>query len=127
MSTIPVRYTFNTGERLKSRKIIDELFRRKSFYSSPGFRLYYMKMERPLSEFAAQYAFAVSKKHFPKAPDRNRVKRLMREAVRLRKNDLQLQLTAGQQYALLIMFTGRNLPNFKEAERAVETLFSQLK
>lgn len=126
MSIIPIRYTFNTGERLKSRKIIDELFRRKSFYSSPGFRLYYLLVEVPTPDFPAKYAFAVSKKHFPHAPDRNRIKRLMREAVRLRKNDLQLQLTAGQQYALLFMFTGRTLPNFKEAERAVENLFRQM-
>ena len=123
MAAIPARYTFSTGERLKSRKIIDELFRRKSFYSCPGFRLYYMTLDAPLSEFAAQYAFAVSKKHFPKAPDRNRVKRLMREAVRLRKVDWAF--TPGTQVAFLLMFTGQQLPEYAAVEKAVEKLFRQ--
>jgi ribonuclease P protein component len=123
MPAIPARYTFTIGERLKSRKIIDELFRRKSFYSCPGFRLYYITLDIPLSDSPAQYAFAVSKKHFPKAPDRNRVKRLMREAVRLRKADWVF--TPGKQVAFLLMYTGQQLPEYATVEKAVEKLFGQ--
>jgi ribonuclease P protein component len=56
----------------------------------------------------------VSGKHFKKAVDRNRVKRLIREAWRLQKSDLvkQAQL-AGRSLKVFIIYTGRELPDFK--------------
>lgn len=61
-----------------------------------------------------QAAFAVSKKYFKRAVERNRIRRLMRECYRLQKNNLQNQLEEnGKSLAVFFLFTGKELPDYK--------------
>ncbi len=76
---------FSRKERLKSRKKIGSLFKEKQSVGSFPIRFFYSKTTEG---FALQSAFSVSKKHFKKAVDRNRLKRLMRESLRLNKERL---------------------------------------
>ncbi len=58
-----------------------------------------------------QCGFGVSTRHFKKAVHRNRVKRLLREAWRLQKNELQQLLEYRQkQLAVFVIYTGNELP-----------------
>ena len=82
----------------------------KSFSNFP-FRVLWEFNERPGS--VLQSGFAVSSKHFKNAVDRNRIKRLMREAYRLQKNELQEQLKNRQKYlAVFFIYTGNELPEY---------------
>ena len=105
------RYTFKKDEKLKSRKTIEQLFKEGKSFSNFPFRVLWKFTETKISTM--QTGFAVSSKHFKKAVDRNRIKRLMREAYRLQKNDLQNHLQQQQkQLAVFIIYVGNELPEY---------------
>ena len=105
------RYTFKKEEKLKSRKTIEQLFRDGKSFSVFPFRVLWKFADN--ADVPLQTGFAVSSKHFKKAVDRNRIKRLMREAYRLQKNDLQSLLKQQQkQLAVFIIYVGNELPEY---------------
>jgi ribonuclease P protein component len=111
------RYTFKKEEKLKSRKTIEQLFRAGRSFSNFPFRVLWKFAGT--STAPLQTGFAVSSKNFKKAVHRNRIKRLMREAYRLQKSELQTLLTQqpkgpiGQkQLAVFIIYVGNELPEY---------------
>ncbi len=99
-------------ERLKRKKLIASLFENKESVRIPSFVLAYKFVE--LSEdVPAQVLFSASKRNFRRAHDRNRIKRLMREAYRKQKHDAHNSLhTFHKQAALMFIFTGRQIPDY---------------
>lgn len=74
-----------------------------------------------------QAGFAVSAKYFKKAVHRNKIKRLIREAYRLQKNELQQKLSeTGRQIALFIIFTGKEIPDFLLVKEKLQLILDKL-
>ena len=121
--TIEQQFTFKKEEKLKSRKLIEILFKQGNSFSNFPFRVLYIFSEKGLAPL--QCGFAVSGKHFKKAVDRNRIKRLMREAYRLQKNNLTETLkTQGKCMAVFFIYTGNEIPEYQDV---MEKIGSSLK
>ena len=105
------RYTFKQDDKLKSRKLIEQLFKEGKSFSNFPMRVLWKYNET--SKMPLQTGFAVSSKYFKKAVDRNRIKRLMREAYRLQKNDLQNHLKLQEKkMVLFVIYVGNELPAY---------------
>ena len=101
------KYTFPKEEHLCRKKLIDELFSKQgSSFGVYPLRIVWIASAKPTAT-PPQVLISVSKRTFKRAVDRNRLKRLIREAYRLNKYRL-LEQPDGHQVALLgIIFTGK--------------------
>ena len=122
---IEQRATFKKDEKLKSHKLIEVLFKKGSSFSIFPFRVLFSFSEESLAPL--QTGFAVSTKHFKKAVDRNRIKRLMREAYRLQKNELTINLQKNKKYlAVFFIYTTNEILPFKELNEKMESALKKL-
>jgi ribonuclease P protein component len=80
-------FSFRKVERISSRKEIDLLFEKGKSFTIYPLRVVYAE-KAAASGVAASVLISVPKKKFKRAVHRNRLKRLIRENYRLRKNAL---------------------------------------
>ena len=106
---------FSQKERIKSSLAILSIVKDGSSVNSYPIKCFYRRVSR--GEVAVQLAVVVSKRRFKHAVDRNRVKRLMREAYRLQKQGFDLVTDSTLQMCWL--FVGRELPTFEQVRKAV--------
>jgi ribonuclease P protein component len=114
--------TYPKKEKLKSKKLIDQLFTEGQSVSAFPLRLVYLKTAFD-DNVIAKTGVSVSKRHFKTAVDRNRVKRLLREAYRLNKASFFNNLTT--QHAFMILYIGKDLPTFLQVEKKMKVVFGK--
>lgn len=122
------KLTFKKGERLKSQKIIDRIFNREG-QSFANFPIRVIYLETPLNtDFPAQVTFSVPKRKFKKAVDRNRIKRLMREAYRLNKPKFYESLIAQEkQIAVLFLYVANEEVEYQFIESKMKQALKRLR
>ena len=77
-------------------------------------------------ESVLQFGAGVSKRHFKRAVDRNRIKRLLREAYRTQKLPLQALLKERGYGKLFILYTGKELPDYQLIREKVGKVLGRL-
>jgi ribonuclease P protein component len=120
------KFTLKKDERLKRRKIIEQLFGEGRAVTAFPIRVQY-KMADELLSVSLQAGFSVSSRTFKRAVDRNRIKRLLREAYRLQKAPLEQALqTKQRKLALFLIYTGKELPEYALIKEKVEVVLKKL-
>ena len=120
--------TFGLGkkEKLKSRKQIEALFAQGKSFAVFPIRVTY-NISSADGESLAQIGVTASKRYFKKAVDRNRIKRLLREAYRLQKKELAEALTQTNTKAnLFFIYTDKTIASFDVMKTAMNHCLKRL-
>ncbi|WP_144915348.1 ribonuclease P protein component [Mucilaginibacter frigoritolerans] len=120
-------YTFKKEERLCNKKLIDELFHNGSSFLCYPFKVSWM-LVGDAQQFPVQIVLAVSKKRFKSAVDRNLIKRRMREAYRLHKQQYlydQLNI-ADKKIVLSLGYIGKEITPSDFTHKKMLKLLTQL-
>ena len=120
------RNTFSKPEKLCSQTQIDRLFSEGKSLSSHHFRLIYTETE-PTLQPPVKILIAVPKKNIKLAVNRNRMKRLIREAYRISKHNLlETYARAGIHCDIAFIFTGKKCITQQETQTAINELMDRL-
>ncbi len=119
-------YSYGKKEKLKSRKLIEQLFAGRQSFSVFPLKVFFMLL--PEGEQPVQAGVGVSTRNFKKAVDRNRIKRLLREVYRLNKVEL-LEKAVHKRMAVFFLYIGKELPEYEllndKMRKALEKLAEQ--
>lgn len=119
------QFTYSKEAKIKSKKELDNLFiNGKSFLVFPLKVMYsFSDVEE---EINVKFGVGVSKKKFPHATDRNRVKRLLRETYRLNKHKIIDKITT-KQLNIFVLFIDNKLPEKRMSlDSKIEKVFEKL-
>ncbi|WP_435413483.1 ribonuclease P protein component [Psychroserpens mesophilus] len=112
-------FSYPKKEKLKSQKLIEQLFSEGKSVAAFPLRMVYLKTEFD-DDTQFKTGVSTSKRNFKKAVDRNHIKRLLREAYRLNKTPYFNNISGS--YALMILYISKDGTDFD----AVETKMKQL-
>lgn len=119
------QFTLGKEERLKSRKQTELVFSEGKKFTLAPFRVYYLSIKGQSN--VLQFGVGVSTKNFKKAVDRNRIKRLAREAYRLQKKILEKKLIEANSYlTVFFIYTGKELPEYKDINDKIGKVLNKL-
>ena len=123
--TIVPKLTFKKQEKLKSRKLIELLFKSGKVFSIFPLRIIYILSHG--QKYILQSGFGVGTKKFKRAVDRNRVKRLVREVYRLQKTSLKEVLkNRSKSMAVFFIYTGNEIQPYVEIFKTMEASLKKL-
>ncbi|WP_423820302.1 ribonuclease P protein component [Salinimicrobium sp. TIG7-5_MAKvit] len=114
--------SFGKKEKLKSKVLIDKLFAEGQTVKKYPLLLVYTRLQNP-SEKVNKVGVSVSKRNFKRAVDRIKIKRLMREVFRKNKYLVTSNLT--HNYAVMLIYTGREVWSYADLSRNGEELLKR--
>ena len=117
--------TFSKKQRLKSRKKLQQVFAARKAVYAGSIKLMFL-VEDAETGFV-KCGVGLSGRNFKKAVDRNRIKRLLREAYRLQQHELQkVVLQQQKELSVFILYTGREMPVYEVVYKDVGIALQKL-
>lgn len=117
-----MKFTLGRNEKLKSRKLIEQLFAEGKRVKSLPLQLIYLPINHD-SEFPVKVGFSVPKRVVKLAVDRNRIKRMMREVYRLNKQLILENIK--NQYIFMFIYTDKEEPKYADLEEIFKKVFTK--
>ena len=119
---------FRKQDKLKSSIEIDTLYRENKFVVSFPLKCYYSFSEIDAEKNSLRVAFAVPKKTFKHAVDRNTLKRRMREAYRLNYKKIFEEFISQKekQLKLFIIYIGKEKVDFSCIEKKLQEVLGRI-
>jgi ribonuclease P protein component len=117
-----MKHTYSKIEKLKSKILIEKLFDEGKSVKIFPLRLIFLEtiFNEPIK---IKCGVSVGKRNFKNAVDRNRVKRLIREAYRLNKSAYFNNIAT--QYAFMILYIGNEKPTFEQTDKSMRKLLEK--
>jgi len=121
-------YTFKKEERLCNKRLIDELFHNGSSFLCYPFKASWLLVDAATQSTPAQVLISVSKRRYKHAVDRNLVKRRIREAYRLQKQQHLYDLLTGADKKIVfsLSYIGKQIEPYELMEKKMLKLLKQL-
>ncbi len=124
------KFTYGKEQRLKSRKTIGLLFQSgKKVFKFP-LKLHYIKLPLDEVEDQSKYnikcAVSVSKRKFKRAVDRNKLKRLIREAYRQQLPLIINEAELKTQVAIMFVYISDEILTFEKIQRTIQVQLKEL-
>ena len=121
-----MRNTLDKSQRLKGQKIVGDIFDGpKLSVASYPFRAFYTVSHE--DEVNAKFGIGVPKKKFKRAVDRNHIKRLVKESLRLNKTILYAAMYNNHcAVNTMIICNAESIPSFELVETKIKELLNRL-
>lgn len=116
-----MQFSYNKDEKLKSRKLIKELFEKGKAISIFPLRLIYLKTEHQ-GKHPLKTGVSVSKRNFKLAVHRNRIKRMMREVYRLNKYKLYDNLD--EKYIFMFIYLSKEETPYQKLDEKMKEIMT---
>ena len=115
-----MQQTYNIEEKLKKKKLINQLFNDGKSTSVFPIKLVYLETEHD-GAYKVQAGVSVAKRNFKKAVDRNNIKRLLREVYRKNKY-LIYQSEHTKKHIFMFIYLGKKEMEYNLLEQKMITL-----
>ena len=121
-----MKNTFTKAERISIQREINLLFNEGQSFMAYPLRVIYVQ-KRPYSGANCSVLISVPKKRLKQAVDRNRIKRLIREAYRINKHSFIEHLQEDSGFLIAFVYVGNGMATCFDIEPAVKKIIETLK
>jgi len=119
-------FTYNKKEKLKSRKQLEAIFSKGRTFLFFPVKVFYLLPETPLDNIV-KTGVGASSRTFKKAVQRNRIKRLLREAYRLNKQPLhQFLQIHNRQLVVFLLYIDKQMPKKNSIQTKMPVILEKL-
>ncbi len=119
------QYTLKRSEKLKGHKSVQILFEQPKIITEFPFKLFY-KWQENKEVKSMVFGVSVPKRKFKKSPDRNKIKRIIRELYRTQNLSLKDKVQQHGQLSMMISYIGDSFPDFETSQKKIKLLLSRL-